>query len=366
MLFDEVKIGEMSMRNRMIRSATAEMLADENGRPLPELAALYRDLASGEVGLIVTGHMYVHPTGKAHPGMMAIDRDELVPRLEDLTRAVHEGGGRIAAQINHAGRQTRAAGIAEALAPSSAPAVGPKRVAAREMSEAEIRWTIEAYARAAGRAKEAGFDGVQLHAAHGYLISQFLSPLANRRTDDWGGRLTGRMRFLEAVSRAVRAEVGSDYPLLVKLGLRDESDEGLSLAEGVEIVGRLADFGVDAVELSGGLAESSTYNIRTGVRVGDGEAYFRPWAAAAQAVARIPVSLVGGIRSQAVAEEILASGDAQFVSLCRALICEPDLPKRWREGRAAASACVSQNRCWPVAGRPGISCKCPSVSRGSG
>jgi 2,4-dienoyl-CoA reductase-like NADH-dependent reductase (Old Yellow Enzyme family) len=364
LLFTEARIGTMTLPNRLIRSATAEMMADEQGRPLEALTILYQTLARGGVGLIITGHMSVHPTGRAHPGMTGIYDDDLVPDLRRLALAVHAEGGVIVAQLNHAGRQTRAPGVLEALAPSASGPQGAKRVAARAMTEPEIEMLIDAYAQAARRAKEAGFDGVQIHAAHGYLISQFLSPLVNRRTDAWGGTLRNRTRFLGTVSAAIRHEVGHDYPVLVKLGIRDESEEGLTLHEGVEVVGRLGELGIDAVEISGGVAETGTFNIVGGIGPGRNEAYFRPWAQAARETAKIPVALVGGIRSLGVAEDVLTSGDAQFVSMCRPLICEPDLPKRWATGETEASACVSGNRCWPDRADLGVSCKCEGVDRG--
>ncbi len=362
MLFEPTKIGTLALRNRVVRSATAEMMADEAGRPLPQLADLYRELARGGVGLLVTGHMAVHPSGKAHLGMTGIHDDALVPELAALADAVHEEGGAIAAQINHGGRQVRGGTVDDPIAPS-ATAPQPPRPGAREMTRDEIEKLIAAYAQAARRAQAAGFDAVQLHAAHGYLIGQFLSPLANRRDDAWGGDLDGRIRFLERVAAAVRAEVGDAFPLLIKLGIRDESDEGLSLEEGAEIVRRLPSIGIDAVEISGGIAESRTFNIAADVAPGNGEAYFRPWAKAVRDVAALPVILVGGFRSLATMEEVLDSGDAQLISLCRPLLCEPDLPNRLRDGVQAASSCVSRNRCGPSQGEVGISCSCPRDAR---
>jgi len=356
-LYDPGRIGSLSLRNRIVRSATAESMADLAGRPAPALARLYQALADGGVGLLITGHMYVHPSGRAHPAMTGIHDDALVPDLRRLADAAHEGGAAIAVQINHAGRQTRDSLAAEPLAPSDE--VGPDgRRTARAMTADEIRRTVDSFAAAAGRARAAGFDAVQLHAAHGYLIGQFLSPAANRRTDEWGGLVEGRTRFLEAVATAARREVGPDYPLLVKLGFGDEPPDGLTLDDAAEVAARLAPFGLDAVEISGGIAASRDFNIRIGVCPGDGEAYFRPRVRRARAATELPLLLVGGLRSRSTIDDILASGDADFVSLCRPLICEPDLANRFAEG-AASAACVSGNRCWPE--RPGeaIACKCP-------
>jgi len=220
MLFTPGKIGTLGLPNRLVRSATAERMADADGRPRPQLRALYEELVRGGVGLIVTGHMVVHPSGKAHAEMTGIHSDEMVPGLAELAEAVHRQGGRVVAQINHGGMQCSRETVPQTIAPSKMEVPFLSRPA-REMTRDEIALLIQAYGQAARRAREAGFDGVQLHGAHGYLIGQFLSPFVNRRTDEWGGDLEGRMRFLRAVSGAVREQVGPDYPVLIKLGMVD-------------------------------------------------------------------------------------------------------------------------------------------------
>ena len=356
-LFEPAHLQGIHLRNRMVRSATAECMARANGEPKPELAKVYRDLAAGGVGLIITGHMAVHRTGKAHPGMTGIDDDRLIRPLSELVPAVHQAGGRIAVQINHAGRQTRDPSVADPVAPSDVPASG-NRSGARALTLDEIETLVEAYGRAAARAKAAGFDAVQIHAAHGFLISQFLSPLTNHRTDAFGGNLENRMRFLERVADAVREAVGPGFPVLIKLGLRDEDEDGLTLDEGLQVVGRLAEFSIDAIEISGGIAGSRNFSIPAAIRPGQNEAYFRPWAARARRATDLPILLVGGFRSLESMEETLASGDAQFISLCRPLICEPDLAHRLHSGIQTASRCVSGNRCWPEAPGESIVCRC--------
>jgi 2,4-dienoyl-CoA reductase-like NADH-dependent reductase (Old Yellow Enzyme family) len=338
------------------------MMADEAGRPLPQLETLYGNLARGGVGLLITGHMYVHPSGKAHPSMTGVYSDDLIPGLSTLADAVHAEGGAVAMQINHAGRQSRGDLLKDPVGPSDHPPA-PPRSGARAMTVNEIEMLIDAYAQASRRAVSAGFDAVQIHAAHGYLISQFLSPLANRRTDEWGGSLENRTRFLKRVVSAVREQVGDDFPVLAKLGVRDESSEGLTLEEGAAIISQLHDWGLDAVEISGGLADTGTFNITGDIGPGKNEAYFRPWAQAARSAAELPIILVGGMRSLATMEDVLQSGDAQMISMCRPLICEPDLPNRLAAGTQTAAACVSKNRCWPRKDDVGIACKCPGVVR---
>lgn len=362
LLFTEQAIGRLVLRNRLVRSATAESMADEKGAPQRSLADLYARLAAGGVGLVITGHLYVHPSGKAHPGMTGIYDDQLIPELRRLTDATHHKGGKIAAQINHAGAQSRSASVPTLIAPSDTPAVPPKR-AARGMSPGEIEAMIDWFAQAAGRARDAGFDAVQIHSAHGYVGSQFLSPQTNRREDLWGGDLERRMHFLRCAVKAVRQEVGTRFPVLIKLGAFDEDPSGLTIDDGLQVVSELAGAGLDAVELSGGIASTRGFSIAEKIQPGAGEGYFRPVAQRARKRTDLPILLVGGLRSRAVMEDVLSSGDAQFISLSRPLICEPDLPNRLLEERQDASRCVSGNRCWPESPGAPIGCKCFTAPR---
>ncbi len=360
-LFSPAAVGSLELKNRLVRSATAERLATEPvGRATPALAAMYRTLASGGVGLIITGHAYVHPQGKAHPEMLSVHCDEMLPGLRSLAEAAHAEGGRIALQINHGGQQCAARSVPETMAPSAVPS--PSGRVPREMTAGEIQEAIDAFGQAARRARLAGFDAVQIHGAHGYLIGQFLSPHTNRRTDAWGGTLERRLCFLAAVCEAVRGQVGADYPVFIKLGMADNLErvpDGLTAEEGARIVGRLADLGLDAVEISGGSGgDRGDYNARLGVGTKEQEAYYRPLARMAKANTHLPVILVGGLRSRAVMDEVLASGDADLLSLSRPLIREPDLPRRLLSGEATASACISGGRCWALGPDEGISCKC--------
>jgi len=366
LLFTPGSIGTLELPNRLVRSATAERLADADGRPQPPLKALYRELARGGVGLIITGHMYVHPSGRAHSEMTGIYADELIPDLAELVDVVHRENGRIAVQINHGGMQCSRDVVAETIAPSAIDAPFLKR-SPREMTPDEIVSMVQAYAQAARRARVAGFDGVQIHGAHGYLISQFLSPFTNRRADEWGGGLEGRMRFLRAVCQAVREQVGPDYPVFVKLGMMDGVEGGLTAAEGAQVVAALAGMGLDAVEISGGIGGGRDINVRMAVRTEEDEAYFRPLAQRARPVTALPILLVGGFRSRRVMDEVLDAGDADLISLSRPLICEPDLPNRLREGLQDRSSCISANRCWPEKPEDqGIACKCPIEKEGQG
>jgi 2,4-dienoyl-CoA reductase-like NADH-dependent reductase (Old Yellow Enzyme family) len=227
------------------------------------------------------------------------------------------------------------------------------------MREEEIYALINAYAQATRRAKEAGFDAVQLHGAHGYLINQFLSPAVNRRTDAWGGNFENRLQFLREIVRAVRAQVGADYPVFIKFGMIDGPGGGLDLEIGAQIISHMADMGLDGIELSGGIGGGAVVNIRKGIRRPEDEAYYLPLAQKARGATSLPVALVGGLRSRNVMEKILADGDADFISLCRPLISEPDFPNLLRDGLKEKSRCIASNNCWAETSGVGIACKCP-------
>jgi 2,4-dienoyl-CoA reductase-like NADH-dependent reductase (Old Yellow Enzyme family) len=347
-LFEPRNIGKMEVKNRFVRSATAEGASDEAGRITDEIFHIYRDLAEGGVGLIITGHAYVQPDGRCTPDQMGIYSDDLVPGLRKLSSEVHSASPDclIAVQITHAGRQVLRGSVSEPVAPS---AVTDTRtgVNPREMTEAEIEDCMGAFTDAAERVKLAGFDAVQIHSAHGYLISSFNSPHTNVRSDKWGGSLENRMRFLMETYRSIRRKVGDDYPVLVKLNAADFLDGGIEIEESTKIARTLAEEGIDAIEVSGSMFESYTGKgaARTRIRRREQEAYFLPYAEKIkEAVGDMPVILVGGIRSVPVMEQIMVEGKADFISLCRPLIREPDLPNRIREGKRNAD-CISCNGC---------------------
>ncbi len=344
-----------------MRSATAERMADDQeGRPRPQLATLYEELSKGGVGLIITGHMYVHPSGKAHPEMTGIYKDNLIPDLEMLSEAVHKHGGKVVVQINHGGRQSYKDSVAQPIAPSAVEEAQPADTnPAREMTTEEIEMLIHAYAQAAWRTKAAGFDGVQIHSAHGYLISQFNSPFTNRRTDEWGGSLENRTRFLRRVCRAVREQVGPDFPMLIKFGMMDGIDGGLSLDEGAQIIAMMADLGIDGIEISCGIGGKRALAVKKGIRTPDDEGYFVPWAKQVRQATDLPVMLVGGFRSKGVMEDALSRGDADYIALCRPLINDPALPNKFEAGELEKSGCISSNNCWAEIVGDGIACKCP-------
>jgi 2,4-dienoyl-CoA reductase-like NADH-dependent reductase (Old Yellow Enzyme family) len=359
MLFTPKTFGSLTLPNRLVRSATAERMADEVGHPLPEMFSLYRALAQGGVGLIISGHMYVHPSGKAHPEMTGIYADELLSGLSRLTGEVHAEGGLVAVQINHAGIKNDPSVAPRSLAPSAVQNEQISKRPSQKMTTAEIEETIDAFGQAARRAKQAGFDAVQIHGAHGYLINQFLSPLTNQRTDEWGGSLPNRMRFLRRVVESVRLRVGADFPVFIKFGVRDGLDGGLTLAEGLQVIAAMSQMGLDAVELSGGFGSKHFVNVRKGIRRQEDEAYFLEFARQARKMTDLPLMLVGGFRSREVMEKVLSGGDADFISVCRPLINDPGFPNKLRQGTKERSDCLSANNCWAKDIGEGIACKCP-------
>lgn len=358
MLFTPGEIGLLELPNRLVRSATAERMANDQGFPLPTLTALYRTLTQGGVGLIITGHMYINPNGKSHHEMTGIYTDELIPRLAELVKAVHEEGGKIAVQINHGGGNCNQESVKQAISPSAAEQVSIYNRQTQEMTEKEIRQTISDFAQAARRVKEAGFDAVQIHAAHGYLVNQFLSPLTNHRDDEWGGSLSNRSKLLKEISLAVREQVGPDYPLLIKFGIADGYENGLSLEDGLETLQNFESWGLDGVELSSGFSGKLFSSIQKGINKPADEGYFLPFVEQARLKTELPILAVGGFRSRTVMERVLLAGTADFISLCRPLIRDPNLPALFEAGDETRSDCLSANLCWAENKGKGISCKC--------
>lgn len=347
LLFSPGQIGRIHTKNRLIRSATYYALSDIDGFASPEDAAVIGRLAAGKTGLVITGFAYVEKSGQAFADMSGVWSDEHIPGLAAMAAAAHENGGRAVMQIAHCGRLSRAAALLGgdymAVSAPDADEPGPKP---RQMTEADIQRLIHAFGQAARRVEEAGFDGVQLHAAHGYLISEFLSPLTNRRTDRWGGRLENRQRFLMEVAREVKETVSPGFTVMAKLGVRDFAGPGgLIPEEGADTARRLSQAGLDLIEVSNGLRGPELDKLRNKAAKPEQEAYFRPLAQSVRAVTNTPLSLVGGIRSTGVMEELLESGTADFVSLCRPFIREPELAARLEAG-AEKGDCLSCGGCF--------------------
>ena len=325
-----------TLANRLAKAAMEENMSDAGQLPGPALHRLYRAWGQGGAGLVITGNVMVDRRALTGPGGVVLEADTPLAPFVEWARAARVGGARAWMQINHPGRQVRAAMGGAAWAPSAVALDLGKHsrlfVQPEAMTEAQIRETIDRFAVTAHAAERAGFDGVEIHAAHGYLISQFLSPLTNKRGDAWGGTLANRTRLLLEVVRAVRERVAPGFCVAIKLNSADFQRGGFSEDDARHVVLALNELPVDLVELSGGSYESPAMQGRTA----DGrtlarEAYFLEFAKDLAAVARMPVMTTGGIRRRAVAEQVLASGVA-MVGMATALAQVPDLPARWLRG----------------------------------
>jgi len=292
-LFETTTIGGMPLQNRFIRSATWEGMCEPDGRPTEKVAKWYRDLAQGGIGLIITGYAFVRPEGKQLPGKMGVHTDAFAGDYEKLTGAVHDAGGKVALQIVHAGGETDAntAGR-QPLAPSAVKVDQFPEMPA-ELTKGEIRAIITAFGEGACRAKAWGFDAVQLHGAHGFLINQFLSPLTNHRTDEYGGSVENRCRFLLEVYKNVRETVGPDYPVLIKLNAADHVDGGLEIDDAVYAAKKLSVVGIDAIEISTGTPASGEKGPARGkINKPEKEAYNLDLARRVKAAVDCPVMVV--------------------------------------------------------------------------
>jgi 2,4-dienoyl-CoA reductase-like NADH-dependent reductase (Old Yellow Enzyme family) len=349
----------VTLKNRFIRSATWDGLGAADGGFTKTQRELYRKLAAGGVGLITTGYIAVSPEGRRNPTQNLLVDLRQQEGLAEIARIVHDHGARLAAQLVHCG------GLARSLvehrkifAPSAVEHPLFAEEAPHKMAISEIKTTIAAFAAAAARAREAGCDLVQIHSAHGYLISQFLSPFSNRRRDGYGGDLAGRSRFLLEIYQRIRKSVGDDYTITIKINGADYLADGLTLAESLEAARQLAALGLDGVEVSGGNQVAKPLTpVPTGIRPGKNEVPFAAEISSFATNLSIPVIGVGGIRSLETALSLRRQGVA-LVSLCRPLIREPDLITRWQKGDHRPAACISCNRCFiPAFKGQGITCQ---------
>lgn len=328
--------------NRLAKAAMEENLADADHAPSDDLIRLYGAWAEGAVGLVITGNVMVDRRAMTGPGGVVLESAQHQARFAQWAQAASSGGAQVWMQINHPGRQMPAALGQDTIAPSTVAMdlgnFSKQFTPPKEMTEADIAEVKARFVHTAVLAEQAGFTGVQIHAAHGYLFSQFLSPLTNKRQDRWGGSLKNRARILTDVVQEVRAAVGSDFAVAVKLNSADFQRGGFSLDDAKQVVSLLNPLGVDLIELSGGSYEAPAMHgqARDG-RTLAREAYFLEFAKDIAAVARMPVMVTGGIRRLPVAEQVLASGIA-MVGIGTALALNPNLPREWRSGKASAPA----------------------------
>lgn len=348
-MFETTEINGMKLANRFIRSATWEGMAAEDGSCTPKLVKLIAGLAKGGVGLIISGHTYVQKRGQALKWQMGVSRDEHIKGLCTMSRAVHDNGGKIFLQIAHAGLYAHTELInRNPLAPSMIE--GLSKYPYDEVTTKDIHEIIESFVEAAQRAKEAGFDGIQIHSAHGYLLSQFLSPFYNRRNDEYGSSVKGRARILLDIIKKVKSAVGKRFPVLIKMNCNDFLEGGLTQKDSLKTAMLLQDAGIDGIELSGGTQVSGRLGpVRMGIVSEKKEAYFLEGIVSFKKTLSVPVILVGGIRSFQLAEKIVHDGHADYISMSRPFIREPDLINRWASGDLKKATCISDCRCFPLA-----------------
>jgi 2,4-dienoyl-CoA reductase-like NADH-dependent reductase (Old Yellow Enzyme family) len=348
-LFKDAKIGGLSIKNRLIRSATYEGMADENGGVTSQLYGVYTRLAEGNLGLIITSGAYILPEGKGMPGMLGIHDDSLIEGYRRLTHKVHQTNSKIVMQLLYCGTQGYI-NIPHVFSPSAIPEKVTKRTG-KIMSLTDIVQLKKAYVEAAVRAKTAGFDGVQIHAATGFLLSQFLCPYYNHRTDFYGGYIKNRMRLLMEVYEEIRQVVGWDFAVLVKINCADFIEEGLTFEDSLYVCQCLEEKGIDALEITGGMvAVREKVTIRPNIIAPEQEAYFAQYASKIADKVKTPIILVGGLRSPEVMQRLLNQTRISYFSMCRPLISEPNLVKRWQGGEQERARCLSCNKCSSFSG----------------
>jgi len=388
MLFEDSSIAGMKLKNRIIRSATHEGLGDIDGKPMPDLTDLYLKLAHGGVGAIITGYAAVQKNGRIVRNMRMFDRDEFIADYKKMNMQLEELGVPIIVQLAHGGGQTSKRVIGEQPV---APSKGTYQLfssIARELTDNEIMEIIDNFAQAVERSKKAGYSGVQIQAAHGHLLHEFLSPHLNTRNDRWGGNAEKRFRVLSEIIQKSREKV-ENYPILVKFSAYDGDKNGIRLDEGVKIAESFQKTGYDAIEVSCGGAEDRFNTMRVPKAPMDAILALVPWmrtipkpkkvlmkilgtilfkprsplnnynvdaAARIKKTVDIPVIVVGGIRRLKDMENIISENKADYISMCRPFIIEPDIVNKFKSGVQDESKCINCGYC--VFGVTGSKLRC--------
>jgi 2,4-dienoyl-CoA reductase-like NADH-dependent reductase (Old Yellow Enzyme family) len=348
-LFTSQKIGNVEIKNRIVRSATFEHRAEKHGYVGQKILDFYDELARGGTGLIITGFVGIDPGATGSPYQLRLDNDTYIPGHKRLVNIVHDQQDvKLSIQIAHMGRQGE-----HPKFPPIAPSPIPEKTTGftpRELRIEEIYELIKKYAKTAIRAYECGYDMVQLHAAHGYLLSNFVSPYTNKREDEFGGSIENMAKILVEIFNQIRDELGKKFPITIKLQTDDAVPGGLTLDTSTKIAEILVNTGYDAIEPSGGIYESQLVSVNSYPckisKSPDRENYFLPTAKKLkQLIQNTKLILVGGIKNPVSAEKILNENNADFISMCRPLIYEPDLPNRWESGDLSPAKCISCNSC---------------------
>ncbi len=350
-LFDKTAINGLELKNRFIRSATWERKADDKGHITDELMKVYSNLAEGGAAAIITGYAFVMEDEQPNARMMGIYDDSFIAEYKELTDMVHAKGSKIILQVVYGGSFSwfntgRRIIWGPSAVPNKLTNVTPK-----EMTKEEIKTLINAFGDAALRAKKGGFDGVEIHGAHGYMLNTFLAPYFNQRTDEYGGSAGNRARILLEIYDDARSKTGNDFPVLMKLNCSDfMTDKGFTFEECKALCGTLAGKGIDAIDISGGPVFRAPKPDKDPSGFAEDfigkESYFAGYAKEIADSIDAPVILVGGNRSVDVMEEILNSSRIEYMALGRPLLSEPDLVKKWERERGYKPRCTSCNKCF--------------------
>lgn len=337
----------MELKNRFMRSATWENMATEEGHMTEKLYAIYEELAKGEVGLIVTGYANIVEEEKPNAGMMGMYNDSFIEEYLKLTDLVHDNDSKIVMQLAYGGTKTTYnVGERTIFSPSDIPEIGTQ-TQGKAMTKSEIDYIVNAFAKATLRAKNSGFDGVEIHAAHTYLINQFLSPYYNRREDEYGGNLENRMRFLLEIYRECRKLTGDEFPIFVKLTATEFFEGGLTFDETRKVCKALEQVGVDAIIISGnihGKASTMIGQSFDGCKIQE-EGYFHEYGNVISQEVNVPVITVGGLTCIDAIKAISNNTNIDYFALSRPLLSEPSLIKRWREGDKSPVLCERCSKC---------------------
>jgi 2,4-dienoyl-CoA reductase-like NADH-dependent reductase (Old Yellow Enzyme family) len=389
-IFEHTSLAGIKLKNRIIRSATHEGMADEKGFPTEKLKKLYIRLAKGGVGAIITGYAAIQADGKSSAfAMTMIDNDDSIPAYREITNAVHEYDTPIIMQIAHCGRQTRSKSTGlRTVAPSAIRDAFYNEDMPKELSEDEINEIIDNFVSAIIRTRQAGFDGVQFHSAHGYLLSEFLSSHSNRRKDSWGGSTENKYRIIDEIFKKAKEQVG-DYPILVKMNAHDGRNNGMKIEEAVRIAQMLEKSGCAAIEVSCGVFEDGLYTMRGEKLPADAAMKYtfkyKNLPGLVKTIAKpilktfmkqpkpllkynldaaiqikknvnIPVIVVGGINNMDDINYIIKRSNIDFVSMSRPFIIEPDIVSKFNKGTQTKSKCIMCNYCLIIAEEKPLKC----------
>lgn len=345
-LFESATVGRLALRNRLIRSATFEYAYDnEKDSFIHKIMPMYEKLAANGVAAIITGMVGIDENSRAGAVMVKAYGPTFVQELTDVADRVHSLGAKLIVQINHCGQKARQLDNG-GLPFGPCDSETPQGTQVRGMNHNDIRSVVTGFAQAALRCKQAGADAVQIHAAHGYLLSEFLNPYFNKRTDEYGGGIEGRSRIVLEVYTAIREAVGKDYPVWIKINCKDMTEPSISAAEFQWVCAELDKHGIDAIEVSGGAMITPQSSSSPLIKKAEDEGYFGHEALQVAENTSASIISVCGYRTPSIMEQWLNKGNIEAISLCRPLISEPDLIGRWEHGDKKKARCISCSKCF--------------------